>query len=67
MADRLSLEYAGSKITLSRIPENKFFIKYKTCRLDIGDQDIEKGLMKALVWFGDIRFKEGQEKKDVGC
>jgi hypothetical protein len=64
MANSMTSRYAGSKIRLIRTPEKNFWIEYKDYTLDIGDRGQEYGIMEALKWFGDIRFKEGTQAKD---
>ena len=56
----LTGKYGNEKITLRQTEEKNFFIFYKAYRLDLGGQTIEKGLINALRWFGDIRFEEGK-------
>jgi hypothetical protein len=64
--DSVSVKCRGDKLSICRTKEKNFFVSYKNFNLDIGDETLEGGLIKALMWFGHISFNEGIEEAGHG-
>jgi hypothetical protein len=50
--------FHGEKITVMQTSGNHYYINYKGREIDIGNYNMNTGLLAALEWFGNIIRKE---------